>query len=83
MARGCPVVVSNVASLPEICGEAALYVNPRSVDSIADAMVKVISDESLRKSLIQYGYERVKEFTWQRSADKHLKVFDFVQTGME
>jgi len=53
------------------------------VDSIADAMVKVISDESLRKSLIQYGYERVKEFTWQRSADKHLKVFDFVQTGME
>ena len=83
MARGCPVVVSNVASLPEICGEAALYVNPRSVDSIADAMVKVISDESLRKSLIQYGYERVKEFTWQRSADKHLKVFDFVQTGMK
>lgn len=83
MVRGCPVVVSNVASLPEICGEAALYVNPRSVDSIADAMFKVISDESLRKSLIQYGYERANQFTWQKSAKKHLKIFDFVQTGMK
>ena len=83
MVRGCPVVVSNVASLPEICGEAALYVNPRSVDSIAAAMFKVISDESLRKSLIQYGYERANQFTWEKSAKKHLKVFDFVQTGMK
>jgi len=53
------------------------------VDSIADAMFKVISDESLRKSLIQYGYERANQFTWQKSAKKHLKVFDFVQTGMK
>lgn len=83
MARGCPVVVSNVACLPEICGEAALYVNPQSVDSIADAMFKVISDESLRKNLIQYGYERANQFTWEKSAKKHLKVFDFVQTGMK
>jgi glycosyltransferase involved in cell wall biosynthesis len=83
MARGCPVVVSNVACLPEICGKAALYVNPQSVDSIADAMFKVISDESLRKNLIQYGYERANQFTWEKSAKKHLKVFDFVQTGMK
>ena len=83
MARGCPVVVSNVASLPEICGEAALYVDPRSVDSIANAMIKVITDESIKKRLIQYGYERADQFTWKRSAYKHLKVFDFVQTGMK
>lgn len=82
MARGCPVVVSNVASLPEVCGEAALYVDPRSSDSIADTMIKAINDESIRKSLIQYGYERANQFTWQRSANKHLEVFDFVQKGM-
>tara|TARA_B100001123_G_C15318538_1_gene1027072 strand:+ start:135 stop:1238 length:1104 start_codon:yes stop_codon:yes gene_type:complete len=83
MARGCPVVVSNVASLPEICGEAALYVDPRSLDSIADAMIKAIKNESIRTNLIQNGYERANQFTWQRSADKHLKVFDFVQKGIK
>ncbi|MBI4699332.1 MAG: glycosyltransferase family 4 protein [Nitrospirae bacterium] len=53
MACGCPVVVSNAASLPEVCGDAACYVDPYNVESIAEGMYKVLTDESLRQSLIE------------------------------
>ena len=75
MACGCPVVVSNVASLPEVCGDAAYYVNPYNIESIAEGMYKVLTDESLRRSLIQKGLERAKLFSWEKSAKEHLEVF--------
>ena len=63
MAYGCPVVVSNAASVPEVCGDAAYYVDPYNVESIAEGMYKVLTHDSLRQSLIQRGIERAKLFS--------------------
>lgn len=76
MACGCPVVVSNVASIPEVCGDGAYYVDPHNVESIANGILRVTEDENLRKKLIQKGLERVKLFTWETSAQKHREVFE-------
>jgi len=75
MACGCPVLVSNAASLPEVCGDAAYYVNPYSIESIAEGIYKVLTDEELRQSLIRKGLERVKMFSWEKTARETLKVF--------
>lgn len=76
MACGCPVVVSKAASMPEVCGEAAYYVNPDSAESIAEGIFNVIADSKLRISRIDTGLERVKLFSWGNSARDHLRVFD-------
>lgn len=78
MACGCPVVVSNVASLPEVCGDAAFYVDPYNVESIAEGMYKVLTDDELRQNLIKKGLERAKLFSWEKSAREHIKVFEEV-----
>jgi len=76
MACGCPVVVSNVASLPEVCGDAAYYVDPYDVENIAEGMYKVLTDKVLRESLIKKGLERVKQFSWEKTAREILKVIE-------
>lgn len=81
MACGCPAVVSDVASLPEVCGDAAYYVNPYDVESIAEGIYKVLTDEDLRRSLIEKGLERAKLFSWEKCAKEHLEVFEEV-SGM-
>jgi glycosyltransferase involved in cell wall biosynthesis len=78
MACCCPVVASNVASLPEVCGDAALYVDPHDVNSIAEGIHKVLTDDDLRQSLIEKGLERAKLFSWEKSAKEHIKVFEEV-----
>lgn len=75
MACGCPLLTSNVTSCPEIAGDAACYVDPRSEESIAEGIVKLSSDPALCAVLQKRGLERVKQFTWERSAEEHLKVF--------
>jgi len=67
---GTPVITSNITSMPEVAGNAALLVDPFSVESISNAMTQIESDEKLRKSLIERGTERAKEFSWQKSADR-------------
>jgi len=74
MACGCPVVVSNTSSLPEVCGDAACYVDPFNADSIAEGINKVLRDEGLRNSLIQKGLERAKLFTWEKTARRILEL---------
>lgn len=78
MACGCPCVVSNAASLPEVCGDAALYCDPYDVNDIADKIYMVINDAKLRLQLIERGYERVKLFSWERTARAFLNVIDEV-----
>lgn len=75
MASGCPVVVSNVSSLPEVCGDAAFYVNPRSTESIAGGILKVIANDSLRKEMIEKGLRRASLFSWEKTARELLQVF--------
>jgi glycosyltransferase involved in cell wall biosynthesis len=74
MACGCPCVVSNTASLPEVCGDAAYYVNPYDIEDIARGIEKVLSDENLRNDLVKKGFENIKRFSWERSAKKIIEV---------
>jgi glycosyltransferase involved in cell wall biosynthesis len=68
MACGCAVVASNAASIPEVCGEAALYVDPLDVDSIAAGIQRVVLDSNLRGSLIRAGAEQVRCFSYAQVA---------------
>ncbi len=68
MARGVPVASSNASSLPEVAGEAALLFEPRDETAIAQALRRVIGDESLRERLRALGLARAREFTWERTA---------------
>ncbi len=74
MACGCPVVCSKVASLPEVCGDAAYYVDPYNIEDIARGIDVVIKDESLRQSLIRKGFENVKRFSWEKSAQQIVEI---------
>jgi glycosyltransferase involved in cell wall biosynthesis len=64
----CPVLVSNVSSLPEVAGNAALYFDPQSEISIKEALVKILSDNELREKLVLAGKKRAKEFSWKKTA---------------
>ncbi|HEV7484256.1 MAG TPA: glycosyltransferase family 1 protein [Thermoanaerobaculia bacterium] len=68
MASGCAVITSNAAALVEITGDAALHVEPDAA-SLAEAMTRIASDESLRTALASRGIARAKEFTWTRCAE--------------
>lgn len=76
MACGCPVVVSQAASLPEVCGDAALYCDPLNVDDIASKIHEVLSDNTLRKTLITRGYDRVNKFDWNVTAQKYVEYIE-------
>ena len=78
MACGCPVVASNVTSIPEVCGDAAFYVDPYSVESISKGLSTLLTDRDLRQDLIKKGFERAKLFTWEKSAQEHIRVFEDV-----
>lgn len=81
MASGTPVVTSNTSSLPEVVGDAALLIDPLSADDIADAMVRVLTDDRLRSDLIARGFERVKQFSWDRSVKRTHEIYLEVMRG--
>jgi glycosyltransferase involved in cell wall biosynthesis len=75
MAKGCPVLSSDCASLPEILGDAALYFNPRDEADMLFKISKILSDDSLRKSLSEKGLEQVKKYSWWQCAYQTLMVY--------
>ncbi|MDP2624906.1 MAG: glycosyltransferase family 1 protein [Candidatus Peregrinibacteria bacterium] len=75
MACGCPVVTSNVSSLPEVVGNAAMLVDPYSVDEIAHAMDVILSNKYVALELREKGLERAKRFSWEESARKIVETF--------
>ncbi|WP_040305364.1 glycosyltransferase family 4 protein [Caminibacter mediatlanticus] len=75
-ACGCPVIVSNVASLPEVCGDSALYCNPYDVNDIKEKIEVLLNNEQLREELIQKGFENIKRFSWEKSAKKIIDVIE-------
>ena len=76
MANACPVVASHSSCIPEICGDAAYYVDPADAESIAEGIRRVATDKELRADLVQRGLERAKMFSWRKSAERHLAVFE-------
>lgn len=77
MACGTPTLTSNVTSLPEIAGDAALLVSPYETEAIAHGIEQIVHDDEIRKRIIEKGLQRVKLFSWDRSADLIQKVLTF------
>ncbi|MDQ3418344.1 MAG: glycosyltransferase family 4 protein, partial [Acidobacteriota bacterium] len=75
MAAGTPVITSNVSSLPEVVGDAAVLIDPYDPSAIADAMRMVLSNEQLRAELRLKGLARVKEFSWERSVQRVRAIY--------
>ena len=75
MACGTPVVISRVASLPEVAGKAGIYVNPDSCEDIARGIIKVLS-MSMKEynKLIKMGLEQSRRFSWEKAAKKTLEI---------
>ena len=78
MACGAPVVTSNVSSLPEVAGDAAVLVDPYDADSIADGVAKVLSDPALRDEMRAKGIARAREFSWKRSVSRTREIYQEV-----
>lgn len=78
MACGTPVIVSNGGSLPEIVGDAAIIFPLEKEASLEDALKSILSDSSLRDSLMRKGIERAKKFSWHEAARNTLAVYDSV-----
>jgi len=75
-ASGVPVAASNASSLPEVVGSAGVLFDPYDTDDICDKICKIMSDKGLRHDLIEKGQERLKEFSWEKTAEQTLAVYE-------
>jgi glycosyltransferase involved in cell wall biosynthesis len=75
MASGTPVITSNVSSLPEVVGDAAILIDPLQPEAIADAIRRVLTDETLREEMRQRGLERARAFSWERSIARVREIY--------
>ncbi len=80
MAVGAPVIAARRGALPEVCGEAALLVEPDAA-SIAEAILDLAGDESERQRLARLGTDRASSFTWTAAAEAHARVYREVIAG--
>ena len=75
MACGAPIAASDVPPMPELCGNAAVYFNPRDSRSVASALADILAGAGLRARLIRAGYARAAEFTWERTVRGLIEMF--------
>jgi glycosyltransferase involved in cell wall biosynthesis len=80
MACGTPVLTSTLSSLPEVAGDAAVFIDPFNTSEISENIKSILSDEYLRKELIQKGLKRSKDFNWKRTAEKWLFTYQSVMS---
>jgi len=81
MACGCPVVTANTSSLPEVVGEAGIMVNPYDTSSLVQAIRRVLTDDKLRDNMVRRGLEQSKKFSWEKTAELTLQVYNKVARG--
>jgi len=81
MACGTPVVASNTSCLPEVLGEAALFIDPTDVRPLAETLHRVLTDEELRQDMSKRGLARATQFSWSTSAQKLLAVYEEAAGG--
>ena len=74
MACGVPILASETSSIPEICGTSALYCDPFNVGDLAQKLELLLSDQQLRRALIEKGYVQVQQFSWKRCARETLEI---------
>jgi glycosyltransferase involved in cell wall biosynthesis len=75
---GCPVIVSNTSSFPEVAGDAAVYIDPRNADSIRSSLSRIMESETLRAELREKGREQEKKYSWNKVAEQTLEVYKTV-----
>lgn len=78
MQAGCPVITSKEGSIPEVAGDAGLYVNAYDTSSIQEGIIKLLASEQLQRQLSKKGIERGKLFSWKKTAQQTLKVYEEV-----
>ncbi len=78
MACGTVIITSNVTSLPEVAGNAAILVNPTDIPAMVKAVGHLMEEPSYRKSLVERGLARIKLFTWEKTAEKVAEVYEKV-----
>jgi glycosyltransferase involved in cell wall biosynthesis len=76
MACGLPVIVSNVASLPEVVGDAGLLIDPHNVDELTVAMWRVLQEGELRREMREKGLRQAARFSWERAARETLRIYE-------
>ena len=76
MACGVPVITSNTASMPEVAGGAAAFVDPFNPHTIAQKIEELLANEELRKELVEKGLKRAEEFSWDITAKKMIKIYE-------
>jgi glycosyltransferase involved in cell wall biosynthesis len=79
MACGVPVITSNTSSMPEVAGDAAQLIDPFNYKDLSNAISKLLSDEKLRTCYKEKGLERVKKFTWKKSAEELLHIYETIK----
>jgi glycosyltransferase involved in cell wall biosynthesis len=82
MASGCPVVTSNISSMPEVAGDAAIQVDPTSVEDIAQSLRRVGLNTDLRRDLSRRGAARAAQFSWNSCANAVAEIYQRVQAGL-
>ena len=82
MASGTPVITSNVTSMPEVAGEAAILINPLDPEEIAEKMNEILENGSLKEKLIREGIARAKQFSWKITAEESKKIYFKVYGGI-
>jgi len=78
MACGCPVVTTNVGSLPEVVGDAGILKNRDDIEGLVNAIYEVLTNEGLSQDLVKRGLERAKMFSWEKTAKETIKVYEEV-----
>ncbi len=78
MACGCPVITSRIGGLPEACGDAALYVDPEDVESIADGLRQIQTNSRKRDALVEEGLRQAANFSWEKAAGEVLEILRLV-----
>jgi glycosyltransferase involved in cell wall biosynthesis len=78
MACGTPTITSNVSSIPEVAGDAAVLVDPTDVAAITEAVLRINRDRAFRQDLIDRGLARVKEFSWKKTAEQTAQLYEQV-----
>lgn len=79
MATGCPTITSNTTALPEICGDACLYIDPLDSEDLAEKIDLLLTQDTLRKKLRDNGFRQVKYYSWEKSA---LKVAAIIKSHL-
>ena len=78
MALSCPVICSNAASLPEVCGDAALYFQPLDTSALKNALIQIAEEPAVRQALISKGLKRISVFSWKSSASELYKLINTI-----